>query len=389
MLRDPPDLKQYQARGNPPPNLWPGRFRTREDIMAATGDERDWFRYGHRLAAYRRAVGAFVTARRARRKLVSNFEWNQVLIIGEYGASKSTLQIKAALDKMWLGHATFFNASFLCGWYLQEEEMYTALSRLPKASVMGIDETSAHLSGIVAHSVAVTAYSDNNLNTRKQNGMVIYSSAHDWEIAPSIRAACKEVWMPVKIEDLDVERAEYDTGRRIRPAEDPDRFRLAWHVWDKYPYKRANLIEGGRDAKREGFGPPTRTMYDDGNRVRDAFLLNDTFELAKAGAARIADRDAIREDLEAAAEGRQPRRRKNEKTERMHAIMQHLQEAEPHVDEYITASEIGRAVGIDPRVAGTLLRQMVPNLRNVQNKGYSTELIYEHLDYLTLEVGEV
>ena len=35
----------------------------------------------------------------------------------------------------------------------------------------------------------------------------------------------------------------------------------------------------------EGFGPPTYTMFDEGENVRNAFLLNDTFELAAAGAA--------------------------------------------------------------------------------------------------------
>ena len=54
VLRDPPEVKQYAKRGDPPMDQWPGRVVTREDLMKAGGDPRDWFRYGHRLRHTRR-----------------------------------------------------------------------------------------------------------------------------------------------------------------------------------------------------------------------------------------------------------------------------------------------------------------------------------------------
>ena len=51
VLRDPPEVKKFAKRDDPPMGRWPGRIVTRQDLMAAGGDPRDWSRYGHRLAA--------------------------------------------------------------------------------------------------------------------------------------------------------------------------------------------------------------------------------------------------------------------------------------------------------------------------------------------------
>ena len=48
---DPPELAHYSARGDAPIEKWPGQPVTTEKIMQATGDPRDWYRYGHRLRA--------------------------------------------------------------------------------------------------------------------------------------------------------------------------------------------------------------------------------------------------------------------------------------------------------------------------------------------------
>ena len=82
-------------------------------------------------------------------------------------------------------------------------------------------------------------------------------SAQDWEISASIQRNCREVWMPVPKDDLDV--ADSGHGGSGRPTENPDNFRLAWHVWDDYPYRKANLIEGPNPDDKGGFGPPTYT----------------------------------------------------------------------------------------------------------------------------------
>ena len=63
LFRDPPDLQQFAQRGDPPMENWPGRFVGKEDLMKASGDQRDWFRYMHRLQAHTRATHEFITGR--------------------------------------------------------------------------------------------------------------------------------------------------------------------------------------------------------------------------------------------------------------------------------------------------------------------------------------
>ena len=146
VLRDPPELKDFAARGDPPAEDWPGRIVTREDLMRSSGDSRDWFRYGHRYRAYQEAWAEFADARRRRKNFMSGFDWNQILILGEYGSGKTTLAVHMARHFFGLGHAVFSNTSCLFGWRLEREEMYTALGFMPKNSILLIDESSAFLS---------------------------------------------------------------------------------------------------------------------------------------------------------------------------------------------------------------------------------------------------
>ena len=110
LLHDPPEVRQFAQRGDPPVAEWPGRVITREDLMAASGDKRDWFRYGHRLKAYDRAWREFIDARRRRRNFMAGFDWNQILILGEYGSGKTSLGIKIARHFFGLGHPVFSNS---------------------------------------------------------------------------------------------------------------------------------------------------------------------------------------------------------------------------------------------------------------------------------------
>ena len=165
---------------------------------------------------------------------------------------------------------------------------------MPKFSVLLIDEGSAALASRVAHGVSVSTFSEMNLNTRKNGCFVIYMTAHDWEMAASIRQHCKEVWKPLPGDLVTVEHPGA-TGR-LHPATDPDNFTVAWDVWSDHPYQKGDLIEGKQEE--DGFGPPDATMYDEGDAVRNAYLLNDTFELAKVGLATTADRDVTKGALE-------------------------------------------------------------------------------------------
>ena len=244
------------------------------------------------------------TVRERRRDLFSGFDWNQILIIGEFGAGKTTLGVLLARYYFGLGHPVFSNTSCLFGWRLGLEELYTAMGRIPKNSVLLVDESSASLSGSMGAGVAVQMWGEFGLNLRKQNCVVVYMTAKDHMVAHSVRRECKEVWMPIKRSDMTIEKMPgYTSPADLLPRDDPDNFMMGVHVWDDYPYQKRNLIEGKDPNDTGGFGQPVRTRFYSGTRVREAYLLNDTFELAQAGAARLSDTEAIKDDARAQLEG--------------------------------------------------------------------------------------
>ena len=157
LFYDPPELHEYADRGERPYEEWPGTIRTEEDIMAAHGDPRDWFRYGDQLDAYYRYWFEWGDARVRRRDMSAGYDWDQFLIIGPYGAGKTTLGIHEALKWFRRGHPIFSNAACLVGWRVEYDKIYTALGLAPKNSIFLIDEASAALSSRMANSVAVAS----------------------------------------------------------------------------------------------------------------------------------------------------------------------------------------------------------------------------------------
>ena len=368
LLYDPPQLHEYASRGDPPYSAWPGTIRTPEDIMAACGDPRDWFRYGWRLEAYYRYWNEWADARARRRDLSADFDWDQVLIIGSYGAGKTTLAIKLALRYFRRGHAVFSNAACLIGWRLEHEEMYTALGLAPKHSVFLIDESSAALSSRMGGGVAVASWAEMCLNSRKVSAKVLYMSAQDWEIAPAIRRETRQVWMPVPKDKLQVVGDYYGVKPR-NPAENPDNFRVAWFVWTDYPYRKGNIIEG-KDKTADGFGPPDEIWYDEADDVRDAFLLTDTFELAQAGAARTADADTVKANLREFLGKDDP---STLAPARLIEWVQELGDLQEEALEYVTAAQIAGDLGVSEQKIGLEMRMCYPTVRARSGRGYQTE----------------
>ena len=66
LLYDPPELHEDAARVDPPMSAGPGAIRTPQDVMAAYGDPRDWFRYGRPLRSVSSGDGMSGRARRPR-----------------------------------------------------------------------------------------------------------------------------------------------------------------------------------------------------------------------------------------------------------------------------------------------------------------------------------
>ena len=375
LLVDPPELAQYQKRGDPPMSAWPGRWITKYDIMASCGDDRDWFRYGHKFEAYKQVCMEFFHARHARKSIRTDFSWNQILIMGDYGVGKTTLGAKIAMEQFRQGHPVFSNASILFGWHLEAEELYTALGSMPKNACLLVDEGSAALSGRMGHGVSVATFVEMNLNSRKKNVMLIYMTAQDWELAAGVRRGCKEVWRPKPKDRMVVlhdEDADWSAEQR-KPHSNPDNFMLAWDVWDDFPYRKSDIIDGKDDDK--GFGEPTATYFDEGDNVRRAFLLNDSFALAEAGGATISDREVVKDNLRALWGREKPGDTQTGQT--LEYIIR-LQESGT-AGEYISAAEVAGQLGTAPGNASQILGRLT-SLSPVRGKGYLTADVFHWLD---------
>ena len=221
--------------------------------MRASGDSRDWFRHRHRESAAVTAWAEFADGQARRKDLTVGFDWNQILILGDYGSGKTMLGVFAARDMFGRGHPVFANASVLFGWRLTPgrnlhgDGVHSKRQRHHHRRILSrpVQPVGSLGSG---HSVAVTTMSEINVNIRKQASVVFYVSAQDWMIAPSIRRDCKEVWMPVSKVTLEVEDDQDMAPGPKDPANDYRNFRLARHVWDDFPYKKGNLIKGSDPA---------------------------------------------------------------------------------------------------------------------------------------------
>ena len=84
---------------------------------------------------------------------------------------------------------------------------------------------------------------------------------------------------------------------------DPRNFVLGWEQWDDFPFRGVDLVEGRDRKKRDGLGPPDSIGIVQGESVRNAFLLTDSFRpVDTAHAQRYAGKEAM-EAARAAAEG--------------------------------------------------------------------------------------
>ena len=195
--------------------------------------------------------------------------------------------------------------------------------------------------------------------------------------------------MPVRSDQIAFEGGDDDGAiGRIDPANNLRNYTMAWHVWDDYPYKRANIIEG-KDEKN-GFGPPSYTMFAEGEEVRRAFLLTDSFELAAAGAARISDPDQVKDDIATFHEEHFGQEQENGAAK--HPYETHLPELINYIEvnttgkdipKYLQASDLAGHLGVSASKAELILRHYFKGIRNEQRRGYPTQFLIDYIGGMT------
>ena len=370
-FKDPPEV--LLGGSDRPMEEWPGTMQRWDSVARASGNQRDWFGFYHRLAAHVDGWRRFWQTRRRRTSYHQGFHWNQILVIGDYGLGKTTGAMWAAYPFWEDGHAIFHNGPYSIGWLLQDEQLFTAMAVMPDNAVLIVDEGQSWLTGRLANSTAVDTFLKMSANIRKKNCWLIIMSAQSQGVDRRIRGLCKEVWRPVEFE-LEMEDDDRTSSRA--PANDPSKFVLAIDVWDDYPFRRNDEIDGP-DSKYDGFGDPDYTWFDSGDSVRNAFLLTNTFELADAGGAMLADREVIKDDLRR-QRGDQETNGYSKTELQVLGFLETMRQHPGSEDmEYVSAGDIGRSLGINAGVVGRAMTSLFgPELKSRPRHGYKAEQLW-------------
>lgn len=284
------------GRADPPESEWPGREVDETDVAAACGDPRDWFDYEDRLHFHYLVKEYYERARKRVKDANRQVAWGQMVVAGKMGASKSVFIGSFALgrkDRGWgyLRGTPFFHygGNWLYGRALDGTELYDAIERIPRNSILAMDEAHVAADGSVPNSRGNALIRQLSAGLRKKQGKFILITAKPDLLDRRIRFDCDTVVLPVKPAVEDDQLNDVYRIKRL-PKNDLNNFCLCWHVWEDFPYQRmGDPEENGQKKKRRVpplfIGPPDKTMTMHGNRVRAGYALTDSFIPVESGTA--------------------------------------------------------------------------------------------------------
>ena len=375
LYRDPPNVSF--GRGIPPEADWPGRRVDLDDVAAACGDGRDWFRYWHRRHLHEQ-MWAHYDAKAARNKRddwYKGFDWNETLITGIYGAGKTTVSVLKGLQRMSQGFPFFHNGPSLTGWVVEGDSIFTVMGSLPPCSRLLLDEAHTAVPSASATSIAVRAFVMLGANIRKDNCQLDVVSAQWRGIHPTIRTDVVEVVRPFK---LNVNAGRKPAG--LKPWNDITHFILAWHVWEGSPLNDPEIRRDGLDSK-----PPSRTERCIGNSARWAYGLTDSFLRVDAGAAILAKRDVVKAQLEALRKDSIKNQTRPPEAGVLEAV-ESLFHLDPDVmvalEGKVTPGQLSEVTGIPPGTIGAQIGQLYGVYQQESGGGYDIEVLMQaHKEY--------
>ena len=290
---------QFMGRQDPPESDWAGRWVTEEDVNMACGDERDWFTYEMRLRAFRQGWARYTKARAKRRKMASKFKFAQIMLIGDMGASKTTMAAWESYKWHQRGHVVFHNGPFLFGRMVEGAGIYEIVDQVPRNSVIAIDEAHTGLESGMSMSSGVRSFTILCAGLRKKNCRLILMTAMAVMVSRKIRDMTSEVWRPNK---PNVQSADFGYKSELPGHSDPKNFIFCWDVWHDFPFRGEDLTSS--KGRHRGFGPPDDTRIAQGEGVRNAFLLTDSFQPVETAVAQsFATKDAMTRHRETSKQG--------------------------------------------------------------------------------------
>ena len=370
---------------------WPGVPVLSRDVVEASKNPRDWFTPQDRLRAWEYAWKRFIKARMLRKTFHRGYEWDQILVTGDYGAGKSTIVAYETMRDHDRGLPVFHVGGPLFGFKLGGDEVFTAMGMMPYNSQLVVDEAHSWLASRLSGATSVSMFLEVSANIRKSNVRLFIMTAQDRQVAASIRHFCVKVYKPIKVKVAadggvtPVLEGERVVPQRIAPKNDPSRFVLGVNVWDDYPYRQGDLIDSSERDRKKGFGPWAHRLVYYGAAVREAFMLTPSFGAAAVGGAMLANKEQVkaqarvlRDYVLGEATGEGPGGVDRAKA----AVLDFLAVArkQDNGQEWLTATSIGAALGMSAQKTGQVVQGLFPGITFKARRGYHMPSLFERLD---------
>ena len=353
-----------------PEDKWAGRPVDQQDIEAASGDPDDYFSARQRLAVARETEKAYrrhhLRPQQWTRRTREKFQWGLVIVSAPMGFGKTTAASLIARKWYRRGHMVFHPGGFLFGRVVNQADLYTLVDNVPLYSVILVDEAHSGLEASMSNTKGVSSFSQLCAGLRKKRCLIILMSAMAWQLAPSIKRMCTEVWRPLKM------TVKYREG--VKPGKglkNPGNFTLRMEIYKNSPFNRAAT---GVKAKESymGFGPPDKEVRwaDTLAQRRQVMLAQasiDTFMPVEPGVARNYATKAAQD--ENSDKGFAPPREGNLKgnTDKLDAgIKQFLAACE---EQKIRVTPIAKAVGVNARVVGMRIEALFGETARTGTRG--------------------
>ena len=360
-----------RRRGSPPPDEWPGRDITVEDVLDACDDERDWFSRDMRLQAYYDQMNRFDMAfkrGRPRHNLPDGrpFPFGQIMVVGPMGTKKSVGVGCEAAEYNSKGYPFFHTGGWLFGRLVSGAEVYEMVDRVPIFCIIATDEAHTTFESGLSGSTGVRAWNIESAGFRKNGVRTYMPTAKAVMLSPQIRQWSDEVWRCVPV------TVGGDVPSGTPPYKDPRNFVLGFQKWKGFPLQKADIFDAPANRGR-GLGKPDQTTLRIGQQVREAFKLTDSFmPVLPSQAMQYALKDPMTQQRERENVG------EDGLTAEQRAIIIHMFKrcngmARP---EYIKADAIAFDLGIKRSVAQGVLAGVFGDVDEAMHpaKGYSTEV---------------
>ena len=282
------------GRRDPPESAWAGHDVTEDAVVVASGDDRDWFEYEMRLRAFRRGQKLFRQARKRRRNFGSGFGHEQIMFVGQMGAKKTLSAAEEAFKWYQRGHPVFHNGGFLFGREVEGAQIYEIVDNVPMHSVILVDEAHSALESGSGTTSGVRGFVILEAGLRKKNCKLLLMSAMAKKVHPMVREMCSTVRRPLKV---NIKKDDFGYTVHDPPHSNPVNFAIVWEEWRDYPFLGLDIIDGQRGGgHREGLGSPDALLLAQGESVRNAYMLIDSFRPVEPSVAmRYAGKAAMEE----------------------------------------------------------------------------------------------